>query len=154
MHSPADIDNGLLAFARAQPTGEHNNAYFGMVVKKTCSTCTGGYKLYHYVIRLNGTYTDAVTTFSDEQHALLILDYEKKYANFTDLSSTYGTMYMDGNGRITDEGLEKLFFDTLGKMGLSDKVILQRIDEKDGAITINNITINSDGTHTTAVPCP
>lgn len=151
MHSPPDIDNNLLAFARAQPTGEHKNAYFGMIVKKVCSSCTSGFKIYHYIIRFDGTYSDALTSFSQLDLDNFNIDYQNREFDMTNPTGTYGTNYIDSIGKITVEGLEKLFFDTLKAMNLTNKILLQRIEE-DG--TINNITINSAGTHTTATPCP
>ena len=155
MHSPPDIDNGLLKLARSQPTqpvGEHNNAYFGMIVKKACSTCTGGFKIYHYVIRFNGTYADATTTFSQEK-----LD---------ELKDTYRTLekqlsetlpYVDflGAANLNNKGLEKLFFETLTNMNISHNVVtLQRVDDdSNGNITVNNITLDTSGVPQ-AIPCP
>jgi len=49
MHSPPDIDNNLLAFARAQPVGEHKNAYFGMIVKRPAQVAL---QLIKYIIIL------------------------------------------------------------------------------------------------------
>lgn len=158
MHSPPDIDNGLLKLARSQPTqpvGEHNNAYFGMIVKKACSTCTGGFKIYHYVIRFNGNYDDAITNFSQEKLDELTLDYQKLEDVLTNLYGPFGNTYIDGTGRITNEGLEILFFETLKSMNLDNKLILQRVDDDgNGNITVNNITLDADGLHTTASPCP
>ncbi|WP_294284999.1 hypothetical protein, partial [uncultured Chryseobacterium sp.] len=151
MHSPPDIDNNLLAFARAQPAGEHKNAYFGMIVKKVCTGCPSGYKTYHYIIRFDGTYDDSLTSFSQLDLDKLNDNYSEKYGDLTDPTGTYGTTYIDSTGKITNEGLEKLFFDTLREMNLENKIILQRIEE-DG--TINNIVMNSSGTHVTATPCP
>lgn len=151
MHSPPDIDNNLLAFARAQPTGEHKNAYFGMIVKKVCSSCTSGFKIYHYIIRFDGTHSDALTSFSQLDLDNFNIDYQNREFDMTNPTGTYGTNYIDSIGKITVQGLEKLFFDTLKAMNLTNKILLQRIEE-DG--TINNITINSAGTHTTATPCP
>ncbi|MCY0977137.1 hypothetical protein PGH12_01535 [Chryseobacterium wangxinyae] len=136
IHSPPDIDNGLLKFARSQPAGEHNDAYFGMIVKKVCSTCTGGFKMYHYVIRFNGSYSDATTSFSQNE-----LDIHKK---------TYQTRAGLYNSSSSNEGLEKLLFKSIKDMGLEGKIILQRIEDN-GAVTI--ITQNSDKT-INAVPCP
>lgn len=158
MHSPPDIDNGLLKLARSQPTqpvGEHNNAYFGMIVKKACSTCAGGFKIYHYVIRFNGNYDDAITNFSQEKLDELTLDYQKLEDVLTNLYGPFGNTYIDGTGRITNEGLEILFFETLKSMNLDNKLILQRVDDDgNGNITVNNITLDADGLHTTASPCP
>ncbi|REC41860.1 MULTISPECIES: hypothetical protein [Chryseobacterium] len=151
MHSPPDIDNNLLAFARAQPAGEHKNAYFGMIVKKTCSGCPSGFKTYHYIIRFDGTYDDALTSFSQLDLDNFNIDYQNREFDLTNPTGVYGTTYIDSMGKITNEGLEKLFFDTLKAMNLTNKIILQRIEDNG---IINNITLNPDGLHTTAIPCP
>ena len=52
---------------------------------------------------------------------------------------------------FTNEGLEILFFETLKSMNLDNKLILQRIEDNG---IINNISLNADGLHTTASPCP
>jgi len=151
MHSPPDIDNNLLAFAKAQPAGEHKNAYFGMVVKKVCTGCPSGYKIYHYIIRFDGTYNDSLTSFSDADLKLKGIDYVKLYTDLTNPFGSYGNTYIDSiTGDLTNEGLEVLFFDTVNKMALTNKILLQRIED-DG--TVNNITLNPDGLHTTANPC-
>lgn len=152
MHSPPDIDNNLLAFARAQPTGEHKNAYFGMIMKKTCTGCPSGFKIYHYIIRFDGTYNDALTSFSDADLKMRGKDYEKLYTDLTYPFGSYGSTYIDSlTGDLTNEGLEVLFFDTINKMGLTNKVILQRIEDNG---TVNNINLNPDGLHITPIPCP
>ena len=150
MHSPPDIDNNLLAFARAQPAGEHKNAYFGMIVKKTCSGCPSGFKTYHYIIRFDGTYDDALTSFSQLDLDNFNSDYQKLESAMTDIYGPYGSTYIDSTGKITNEGLEVLFFNTVKKMGLTNKIILQRIEDNG---IVNNINLNPDGLHTTPIPC-
>ncbi|WP_332453425.1 hypothetical protein [Chryseobacterium aquaticum] len=152
MHSAPDIESNLLAFARAQPTGEHKNAYFGMVVKKVCTSCPGGFKTYNYIMRFDGEYSDALTSFSQLDIDKLKIEYSIKESKLSDPTGSYGSTYIDSAGNLTNEGLEVLFFDTVKKMGLTNKIILQRIeDDVDG--TVNNITLNPDGLHTTANPC-
>lgn len=150
MHSPPDIDNNLLTFARAQPAGEHKNAYFGMIVKKTCSGCPSGFKTYHYIIRFDGTYDDALTSFSQLDLDNFNSDYQKLESAMTDIYGPYGSTYIDSTGKITNEGLEVLFFNTVKKMGLTNKIILQRIEDNG---IVNNINLNPDGLHTTPIPC-
>lgn len=151
MHSPPDIDNNLLAFAKAQPTGEHKNAYFGMIVKKLCTSCVSGYKTYHYIIRFNGEYSDALTSFSQLDLDKLNTEYSIKESKLADPTGSYGNTYIDSlTGNLTNEGLEVLFFDTVRKMGLTNKIILQRIEDNG---TVNNVTLNPDGLHTTITPC-
>ena len=50
------------------------------------------------------------------------------------------------NNFSTYEKLEILLFSTLNKMGLKNKVILQRIEEKAGGVEVSTINQNSDGT--------
>jgi hypothetical protein len=68
MLSPPDIDQ-LLGFARAQSTSSNltnvNNAFIGMVAPNGM----------HYVIWFNGTYQDAVKTFSQEDLDKYVIDY-------------------------------------------------------------------------------
>ncbi|UZT96002.1 hypothetical protein ODZ84_12200 [Chryseobacterium fluminis] len=73
--------------------------------------------------------------------------YQDQEANLTDQSA-----YTDNSGTsLNHTGLEKLFFDTLGKMNINkDNMILQKIEDNGG---INTISINSDGT-TVQIPCP
>ncbi|WP_294224892.1 hypothetical protein [uncultured Chryseobacterium sp.] len=150
MHSPPDIDNNLLAFAKAQPTGEHKNAYFGMIVKKVCTGCPSGYKIYHYIVRFDGTYNESLKSFSESDLDKLNNEYIIKASKLSNPSGPYGSTYIDSAGNLSNEGLEVLFFDTVNKMGLSNKIILQRIED-DG--TVNNITLNPDGLHTNINPC-
>ena len=151
MHSPPDIDNNLLSFARAQPTGEHKNAYFGMIVKKACTSCPSGFRVYHYIIRFDGDYSDALTSFSQSDLDKLNTEYSIKESKLSDPTGSYGSTYIDSlTGNLTNEGLEVLFFETVKKMGLTNKIILQRIEDNG---TVNNITLNPDGLHTTATPC-
>lgn len=151
MHSPPDIDNGLLKLARAQPTqpvGEHNNAYFGMFVKKVCSNCPGGFKIYHYVIRFNGTYTDAMLTFSEEKLKKLNDDYIKRES---ELAETLPYVDFLGAENLNNKGVEKLFFETLTNMNIPhNAIVLQRVDD-DG--TINNIILDENNIPK-STPCP
>jgi hypothetical protein len=131
MLSPNDIDQ-LLGFARAQPTSNPanvNNAYVGMVAPNGM----------HYVIWFNGTYQDAVKTFSQEDINNYKTDYIELESNLTDEAKN-GMTYMNGDGSINNLGVEKLFFETLKNMGLAGKVNLQRI-ESDGTVKI--IELNS-----------
>ncbi|WP_261510374.1 hypothetical protein [Chryseobacterium paludis] len=126
MLSPPDIDQ-LLQFALAQGNGNPtnaSNAYLGMVAPNGM----------HYVILFNGTYNDALVTFSQQDLDDHVTRYQTRYGMFKP---------------STSEGYEKLFFKSLNDMGLNGKVTLQRI-ESDG--TIKTVTKNDNGT-TTAIPC-
>lgn len=139
MLSPPDVDQ-LLGFARAQPTSSDNtgDAFIGMVAPNGM----------HYVIWFNGTYQDALTNFSQEDLNAYTKWYQRQEAELSDIEIS-GTAYIDGNGNINSAGVEKLFFNTLKKMGLESKVILQRV-ESDG--TISSINLNSNN-QPTASPC-
>lgn len=122
-----------------------------MIVKKVCSSCPSGYKTYNYIIRFDGAYNDALTSFSDADLKIKGKDYEKLYQDFIDPYGQYGSTYIDSiTGELTNEGLEVLFFDTINKMGLTNKIILQRIEDSG---IVNNINLNPDGLHTTPIPC-
>ncbi|SHL82883.1 hypothetical protein [Chryseobacterium contaminans] len=129
MLSPPDVDQ-LLGFARAQGNyGDPTKAFVGMVAPNGM----------HYVIWFNGTYEDAVKTFSQEQ-----LD------EYTDRYQTRYGMYKPTSGEMSNEEIEKFFFRALIDMELDGKIKLQRV-ENDG--TVKMIIKNTDGT-TTATPCP
>jgi hypothetical protein len=140
MFSPNDIDQ-LLQFALAQGNyGTPSNAYIGMVA-------TNG---MHYVMYFNGNYNDALVTFSQANLDTFNNWYRRQEAELSD-SEISGTTYINADGKINTNGVEKLFFDTLKKMGLEGKASLQRIENDN---TVKNVTLNSDGKTSTATPCP
>ncbi|WP_185288765.1 hypothetical protein [Chryseobacterium lactis] len=132
MLSPPDIDQ-LLGFARAQSTSSNltnvNNAFIGMVAPNGM----------HYVIWFNGTYQDAVKTFSQEDLDKYVIDYRELEKDLTDETKN-GMMYMNSDGSINHLGVEKLFFETLKNMGLDGKVNLQRIEGS----AVKSINLDSD----------
>ncbi|MFN1216090.1 hypothetical protein ACKW6Q_03800 [Chryseobacterium kwangjuense] len=135
MFSAQDIDQ-LLGFARAQPTWSDNtgNAYMGMVAPNGM----------HYVMWFNGTYQDAVTTFSQEQLNNYITDYRELEKTLTDYAKN-GTTYTNTDGSINNLGVEKLFFETLKNMGLQGKVKLQRVKDIENSLsTVKSIDMNSN----------
>ncbi len=93
----------------------------------------------HYVIWFNGTYQDAIKTFSEDDLTNYINDYIKAENDLTDWAKN-GNVYINSDGTINNLGVETLFFETLKNMGLEGKVNLQRI-ENDG--TVKNINVNS-----------
>lgn len=140
MFSPPDIDQ-LLGFAKAQPTSDPanvNNAYMGMVAPNGM----------HYIIWFNGTYQDAITTYSQLQMDNYVIDYRKLEKELTDFAKN-GTTYVDSTGSINNLGVEKLFFETLKNMGLQGKIDLKRI-ENDG--TVQNINLDHNNMPV-SVPC-
>lgn len=77
----------------------------------------------------------------------LIKDYRDREKELSENLS-----YVDYIGAdLNRKGLEKLFFDTLKKMGLEGKVNLQKIEDNG---TVQNITLDGSGNSTTATPCP
>ena len=135
MLSPPDVDQ-LLGFARAQPTSNPanaNNAYMGMVAPNGM----------HYVIWFNGTYQDAIKTFSQAQ-----LDgFSDNYLAYKDLF-LLDTAYSSDHLNLNSDGLEKLFFNTLKDMGLEGKVNLQKI-ESDGTVKIVSLNSSNQPTSST-----
>lgn len=137
MHSPTDIDM-LLGFARAQGNQGNNaqNAFFGMV----------GPDGTQYITWFNGSYQDAISDFTKEQITKFTNDYvdlEKALSNNSQYSN-------DNGATLNSKGLEKLFSDTIKKMGLDGKISLQRVDPDN---SIKNINFNPNG-ESTPVPCP
>ncbi len=140
MFSPPDIEQ-LLQFALAQGNyGTPSNAFMGMIAPNGM----------HYVMTFNGNYNDALVTFSQANVDAFTSWYRRHEAELTDLELN-GTTYINADGKINTDGVEKLLFDTLKKMGLEGKVSLQRIE---GENIVKKITLNSDGQKTTATPCP
>lgn len=142
MQSPPDIST-LFSLANAQLANYVKDAALGMIVKKPCTSCADGTRLYHYVIRFNGTFNDAQVDFSenelDEYNEFVI-----EQANVLALNTLYSDNHLD----LNNKGVEKLFFDTLATMNISPNVIeLQRIAEDiNGNYTeISNISLDANG---------
>lgn len=144
MFSVGDIDQ-LLGFALAQGNyGNPSNAFFGMVAPNGM----------HYVIRFNGSYNDALVSFSQAELNKLVKDYRELQNILTD-SEISGSTYINADGSINNLGVEKLFFETLNNMGLTNKIVLQRIesDPNNGTEIIKNIALNSSNIPTPSI-CP
>ncbi|MDQ1163585.1 hypothetical protein QE422_003953 [Chryseobacterium sp. SORGH_AS 447] len=147
IHSPADIYS-ILNFAQQQPSSNYGDAYVGMIGAQKCYPVVAGcYRMFHYLIRFSGTTADLSQSFTEDE----ILKFEKDYK---DLESELREkpLFVDFLGDVTlnKKGYEKLFFETLAKMGLSNKVILQRVDDDD---KIYNINLDANGIPE-AIPCP
>jgi len=78
-----------------------------------------------------------------------IIDYRKTASDLVDPYIS-GTTYSNSLGDLNEKGLEKLFFNTLQNMGLTGKVVLQRIENSG---IVYNVTQDSAGT-IKATPCP
>ncbi|MGU3375522.1 hypothetical protein [Chryseobacterium sp. M5A1_1a] len=131
IHSPPDIVL-LLDLATVQPSvSAYGDAYLGMIGATKCS-CQGGFKYYHYIIRFNGTESDLKKNYTEGDMKEFIKGYREKESKLAENLS-----YVDFLGdELNKTGLEKLFFDTLEKMGLSEKVILQRVDDNGKVIKV------------------
>ena len=102
----------------------------------------------HYVITFNGSYNDALVGFTQDQLNTFVLDYRKLEHNLTDFGLN-GATYINSNGSISNLGVEKLFFETLKKMGLEGKVTLQRVDGN----TVKSIKLDANNTPTPTTSC-
>lgn len=151
MVSPPDIVDSLFGYAAAQNVNDGvGNAYLGMIAAESCSSCPNGIKYVHYVIRFAGTGTELANfVYSPAQMTQFIKDYRK---TASDLADPYisGASYSNTTGDLNEKGLEKLFFDTLQNMGLTGKIVLQRIENNGN---VYNVRQDSTGT-ITAIPCP
>lgn len=129
----------LIEIARYQAIGNAGNAYMVVIAP-------GG---IHYVMYFNGTHNEIPTygSYTPDQQDLW------NFGQFTlqrDLLKDSNFYSMINNEKVLNsKGLEKIFFKTLEKMNLQNKVMLQKIEDNK-ALTINK---NSDGT-TAPVPCP
>ncbi|MEJ5103520.1 hypothetical protein [Chryseobacterium sp. MYb328] len=117
----------LIEIARYQSIGNTGNAYMGLVAP-------GG---IHYVMYFDGSHGDlpAYGSYSEEQ-----------LKNWNDQQWDDYVESILNNNFSTYEKLEILLFSTLNKMGVKNKVILQRIEEKAGGVEVSTINQNSDGT--------
>jgi hypothetical protein len=147
IHSPADIYS-ILDFAAVQPNvANYGDAYVGLIGANKCYPATPTcFRMRNYVIRFSGTSVDLGISFTDAEMKKFNTDYRKKESELSEKLP-----YVDFLGDdLNHKGVEKLFFDTLANMGLSGKVILQRVDD-DG--TVNNINLDANGVPV-ATPCP
>lgn len=147
MLSPPDIIK-LLNFSIAQPNGNIGDGFMGMIGSESCSTCPNGIKYYNYMINFSGT-AQELSQFlynNNWDSKKLIKEFQVLEGQMTlDLSNVD---YLGAD--LNNQGLEKLFFETLKGMGMEGKVNLQRIEDNG---IVNNIKLNSGGTGTTATPC-
>jgi len=151
LHSPPDILDTLLGFAAAQSVSDGvGNAYLGMIAAEACSICPDGINYINYVIRYTGTGAElASLVYSPAQ----MTQFNNQYRDFArDLSEPLlnGTTYINSSGLLSEKGLETLFFDTLKNIGISGKILLQRIEPNGN---VYNVTQDSSGT-INATPCP
>ncbi|WP_162926091.1 hypothetical protein [Chryseobacterium aurantiacum] len=138
--SATDIDT-FLDIVRYQNIGNMGNAYFGIVAPNDV----------HYIMHFNGNHADIPPAGSYSEVDITVW-------NIAMLRSTWNILNKDTSGvycnkstnRLNSKGLEKVFFDTLKKMGLENKVTLQKVDSNNKIATVIK---KNDGT-TTDIPCP
>ncbi|MGE8431210.1 hypothetical protein [Chryseobacterium joostei] len=138
--SATDIDT-FLDIVRYQNIGNTGNAYFGVVAPNDI----------HYIMHFNGNHADIPAAGDYSEVDITVL-------NIAMLKSTWNILNRDTSGvycnkstnRLNSKGLEKVFFDTLKKMGLENKVTLQKVDSNN---KISTVIKKNDGT-TTDTPCP
>ncbi len=144
MVSPRDI-YVLLGFVKSLPTGTpSNDAFVGMVGSQPCAvagTCPpDGYESFNYIVRFTDTPQNAGYLHDKTYDFDALRDKYRKFENEVRNKSGNGSQY--GN-YTSHQGVEKVFFYTLSKMGIDkSKMILQRID-KNGNVT--NVTLGADG---------
>ncbi len=147
MLSPPDIYS-ILSFAQEQPSSNYGDAYVGMIGAEKCYPVAANcYRMFHYLIRFSGTTADLSKSFTEDEMLKLEKDYKDLESELREKP-----LFVDFLGDVTlnKKGYEKLFFETLAKMGLSGKVILQRVDD-DGKIY--NINLDANGI-SEGVLCP
>lgn len=147
VHSPPDIKNLFTNIVASQ----NLNSGYGTLGAEVCTACPGGFRNFNYLIYFNGTLQEA-TTIANASYDMTELKkhYKQREKELTDILPT--SPYSDNYGAtLNNKGLEKLFFETLDKMGIAkSKITFQRIDESGN---VSNITQNADGS-ITATPCP
>lgn len=139
MFSPQDIA-GLIEIARYQPVGSNtiaSDAFSGLI------TANG----IHYVIYFNGVQGDLPANPFEKSK---IEEWNRQaLSRSIDFSQNY-SKFQESFGVLNNKGREALFFDTLNRMGLNNKIILQEIDQNGNVSTIK---LKSDGSGTESVPC-
>ena len=146
MHSPPDILK-MLNYSLAQPNGNISNGFLGMVGSEECSTCPDGYKYHNYIIRFSGNSQELVKFIFDTNWDEDALD--KDYEDREDLMRD-NPLYVDEYGRLNNNGLQKLFFETLKNMKMEGKVTLQKIEDNG---SVQNIVLDNAG-NPSPIPCP
>lgn len=146
--SPVDISNLFTGIIALPASSVANTAFSGVIGSEPCSSCSGGYRYFHYVIRFTGTMQDAGTIYGTNY------DFETLRKNFRkrEKELSEDPQYVDFLGAdLNAKGLEKLIFETLANMNIDKgKINLQRVNA-DGSV--ENINLDSNG-KPIAVPCP
>lgn len=132
--SPQDIAS-LIEIERYQSVGNKSNAFYGMIA----------YGDIHYVIRWGNDETNSLPpwgTFTQEKLAQMANEQIQDY---------YASYSRDKPKLTREERLEKVFYQTLDRMGygIKNHIVLQKIDKYGNVSTVKQ---NADGT-TTSTPC-
>lgn len=134
--SATDIDV-LLEVVRYQSIGNAGNAYMGLIAPNGI----------HYVIYFSGNHNDlpqnAYTSEEKENWEL-----EQILQTFALIKKPEFKEIINGKAVLNSKGLEQIFFNTLQKMGLYNKIILQKIENSQ----VLTISLNADGS-TFKIPC-
>ncbi|WP_185205944.1 hypothetical protein [Chryseobacterium sp. C3] len=130
----------LIEIARYQSIGNAGNAFSGLVAPNGI----------HYVIYFNGSHADLPPSgsYSETDKDVWNIQMWRLQQKLIKENDYYDNI--NGKKVINTKGLEVIFFDTIKKMGLNSKIILQKIDNLTNNIT--TVTQNSDGT-IIPVPC-
>ncbi|WP_336732999.1 hypothetical protein [Chryseobacterium sp. VD8] len=128
----------LIEIARYQSIGNAGNAFSGLVAPNGI----------HYVIYFNGSHADLPPSGSYSETDIKV--WEIKMLRMKDNLLNDSNFYnmINGTKVLNEKGLEQIFFSVLQKMGLQDKIVLQKIDNLTNKIL--NIEQSSDGTIITA----
>ena len=129
----------LIEIARYNGSSNPTNAFMGLVAPNGI----------HYVIRFDGGQTDLPQfgTFSETDK--LAWNVQQKIFSFSLLKKTEYSQTINGKKTLNDKGLERILFDTLTKMGIDDRIVVQKIDTNNNVSTV----IQNDDLTTSSFPC-
>ncbi|MFC4687019.1 hypothetical protein ACFO4P_08730 [Epilithonimonas pallida] len=130
----------LIEIARYNGSSNPTNAFMGLIAPNGI----------HYIIRFNGLQTDLppFNSFSDVQKE--IWNIEQVVLMSVLLKKNEFSQTINGKKVLNSKGLEQILFDTLIKMGLQDKIVLQQIDDN----TKISMVIQNPDKSTTPISCP
>lgn len=103
----------------------------------------------HYIIRFNGNHASLPPNpFSEFD--LDGWNIQQTIQMYKLLKKSEFRQVVNGKTILNSKGLEQILFETLYKMGLENKIVVQKLDSNNNVSTINQ---NSDGS-TLPIPCP
>lgn len=129
---------GLIQIARYQNIGSAGNAASGLIAPNGI----------HYVIYFNGTHAELPPIDSYDETKIKTWNMNQKILLFALRKKPGFFNIVNGNKVLNDKGLEQIFFTTIAEMGLTDKIVLQKVENNN----ISTISQNSDGS-TFPTPC-